>query len=84
MLDYVICLTETPWKVSEEHVQRMRDAGFSDQAIAVTNLVACYFAWCNRIVDGLGVPLEDFWPQEVRDREPRIKQTTPGTPGRYV
>ncbi len=83
LLDYVIALTETPWAVTEDMVVQMREHGFSDEAIAVTNLVACFFAWCNRVVDGLGVPLEDFWPEEVRAMEARIKQTAPGTPGRY-
>ena len=53
----------------------MRENGHSDQAIAVTNLVACFFAWCNRIVDGLGIPMEDFWPEEIRARENEVKQT---------
>ena len=75
MLDYVIVLTETPWAVTEEHVGAMRENGHSDQAIAVTNLVACFFAWCNRIVDGLGIPMEDFWPEEIRARENEVKQT---------
>ena len=66
MLDYVNVLTETPWAVTEAHVVAMRENGYSDQAIAVTNLVACFFAWCNRVVDGLGV--EDFCPEDVRAR----------------
>lgn len=77
MLDYVIVLTETPWAVTEDLVLRMRRHGFSDQAIAVTNLVTCFFAWCNRVVDGLGVPLEDFWPDEVRAREAEVKSRAP-------
>ena len=75
MLDYVIVLTEAPWAVTEDLVIAMRNHGFSDQAIAVTNLVACFFAWCNRIVDGLGIPMEDFWPEELRAREQEVKQT---------
>ncbi len=81
MLDYVIVLTETPWVVTEQHVTNMRDNGFSDQAIAVTNLVACFFAWCNRVIDGLGVPMEDFWPEEIRAREVEVKRRPPGSTG---
>lgn len=77
MLDYVIAVTETPWAVAEDHVAAMRNQGFSDEAIAVTNLVACFFAWCNRVVDGLGVPMEDFWPEEVRAREAEVKSRAP-------
>jgi alkylhydroperoxidase family enzyme len=79
MLDYVNVLTETPWAVTEKHVIAMRDNGFSDEAISVTNLVACFFAWCNRVVDGLGAPLEDYWPEEIRAREEEVKSTPPGS-----
>lgn len=79
MLDYVNVLTETPWAVTEQHVIAMRDNGFSDEAISVTNLVACFFAWCNRVVDGLGAPLEDYWPEEIRAREEEVKSTPPGS-----
>ena len=77
MIDYVIVLTEEPWRVTEAHVAAMRAAGLTDQAIAVTNLVACFFAWCNRVVDGLGVTLEDSWPEEVRAREEAVKRGEP-------
>ena len=69
MLDYVIILTETPWLVKQEHVQAMRTQGFSDEAISVVNLVTCFFAWCNRIVDGLGVPFESSWSEEIRTKQ---------------
>ena len=72
MLDYVVVLTETPWKVERAHVEAMRAQGFSDQAIAVINLVACFFAWCNRIVDGLGVPLEAGWSDAARARRDAV------------
>ena len=72
-------LNETPWAVTEKHVIAMRDNGFSDEAISVTNLVACFFAWCNRVVDGLGAPLEDYWPEEIRAREEEVKSTPPGS-----
>ena len=66
MLDYCITLTETPWLVKREQIEAMRTQGFSDQAIAVVNHVTAFFAWCNRAVDGLGVPLEPRWEEEDR------------------
>ena len=78
MVDYVICLTETPWAVDESMIIAMREQGLSDEAISVTNLVACFFAWCNRVVDGLGVQLEDYWPEAVRADEERVRSTPPG------
>ena len=66
MLDYVIRLTEAPWAVTQDQVARMRAQGYSDQAIAAVNQITGFFAWCNRTVEGLGVPLEPYWPEEVR------------------
>ena len=64
MLDYVTVLTETPAKTQESDIVRLRENGFSDEAILEINQITGFFAWCNRIVDGLGVELEDFWELE--------------------
>lgn len=36
----------------------MRSAGLSDREILDVNLITCYFAYVNRLADGLGVALE--------------------------
>jgi alkylhydroperoxidase family enzyme len=82
LLDYVIVLTETPWAVEEKHVQAMREQGYSDQAIAVANLTVGFFSWCNRVIDGMGLPLEEIWPEEIRAKEHAVKSTAAGTPER--
>jgi len=64
MLDYATVLTETPSKTQETDIVRLRDNGFSDEAILEINSITSLFAWCNRIIDGLGVELEDFWDEE--------------------
>jgi uncharacterized peroxidase-related enzyme len=64
MLDYVHKLTLTPWEMEEADVQVLRRHGFSDRAILDINQITAYYAYVNRIADGLGVPLEKFW-QEV-------------------
>jgi len=61
MLDYVAKLTESPAKIVQDDIVRMRDTGFSDEAILEINQITGFFAWCNRTVDGLGVELESFW-----------------------
>jgi alkylhydroperoxidase family enzyme len=61
MLDYVAVLTKTPAKTKEADIVRLRNSGFSDEAILEINQITGFFAWCNRIIDGLGVELEDFW-----------------------
>ena len=64
MLDYVAVLTLTPAETTKADVLRLRDAGFGDKAILEINQITGFFAWCNRIVDGLGVELEAFWEIE--------------------
>lgn len=61
MLDYVDKLTRTPGAIVEADVVALRDVGFDDRAICAIANVAGFFAWCNRIVSGLGVELEPFW-----------------------
>jgi uncharacterized peroxidase-related enzyme len=61
MLDYAVKLTRTPWEMVEEDVAALRRAGFSDAAILDVNQVTAYYAFVNRLADGLGIGLEDFW-----------------------
>jgi uncharacterized peroxidase-related enzyme len=63
MLDYVSKLTLTPWDMAEADVGELRQHGFSDREILDINQITAYYAYVNRIADGLGVPLEDFWSQ---------------------
>lgn len=59
MLDYAVKLTRAPWEVGEADVDALRAAGFSDRAIHDICAIAAYFAFVNRIADGLGVDLEE-------------------------
>lgn len=59
MLDFVAKLTRTPAEMEEEDdVGGLREAGFDDRAIHDIVLVAAYYAFVNRVADGLGVTLE--------------------------
>lgn len=64
MLTYAVKLTKEPWHMEEDDVIRLRQAGFSDAAILDINQVTGYFAFTNRLTDGLGVELEPFWKEE--------------------
>ena len=64
MLDYVVRLTLRPWDMGPSDVERLREQGFSDVAILDINQVTGYFAYVNRLADGLGVELESFWEEE--------------------
>jgi uncharacterized peroxidase-related enzyme len=58
MLDYALKLTHTPGRITAEDVAALRGAGFDDRAIHDICAIAAYFAFVNRIADGLGVELE--------------------------
>lgn len=64
MLTYVEKLTLRPWQMAESDVIALRQAGFSDAAILDINQVTGYYAFVNRLADGLGVELEPFWDEE--------------------
>lgn len=49
----------TPAAISSDDVQRLRAVGFDDRAIHDACAIVAYFAFVNRIADGLGVELED-------------------------
>jgi uncharacterized peroxidase-related enzyme len=61
MLEYVSKLTLEPWKIVEGDVIKLRESGFSDEAILDICQVTGYYAFVNRLADGLGVELEDYW-----------------------
>ncbi len=63
MLDYAAKLTRTPWEMTAADVQALREHGFSDRAILDINQIVGYFAFVNRLADGLGVQLEDYWDE---------------------
>ncbi len=58
LVDYAAKLTRTPWAMAEEDLQRLREVGLSDRDILDANLITAYFAYVNRIAEGLGVGLE--------------------------
>lgn len=58
MLDYVVKLTEAPVSVGQADVERLRASGFDDRAIHDICATTAYFAFVNRIADGLGVEME--------------------------
>ena len=58
MLDYCKKLPSSPAAITAEEVVDLREVGFSDLAIHDICTVAAYFAFVNRIADGLGVELE--------------------------
>ena len=58
MLDYVVQLTKDATKVWKDDHDRLRAAGFDDQAILQITLIASWFNYINRVADALGVGRE--------------------------
>ena len=65
MLTYVEKLTLRPCDMEEEDVIALRDAGFGDRDILDICEVVGYYAYVNRIADGLGVAAESWLPGET-------------------
>ena len=73
MLDYAACLTRAPGEITATDVEALKPRafsastdvealkarGFDDRAIHDMCAIAGYYAFVNRIADGLGVELED-------------------------
>jgi NAD(P)H-hydrate epimerase len=49
-------------------VEALRAQGLDDRTIVDANQVVSYFNYVNRVADGLGVELEEYWPAELRRR----------------
>jgi uncharacterized protein YciW len=64
MLDYAAKLTHSPHQVGESDIQSLRDVGFDDTGILDICQVVSYYNYVNRLADGLGVQLEEFWSEE--------------------
>ncbi len=58
-LEYAVKLTKQPYDMTKEDIDVLRTHGFNDRGIHDICAVASYFAFVNRIADGLGVELED-------------------------
>lgn len=58
LLNYALKVTRAPASVTGSDIAALRDHGFHDRAIHDACCIAAYYAFVNRIADGLGVELE--------------------------
>ena len=58
MLDYAAKLTRTPGEMSSTDVASLSAVGFSDADVLHVAEIVGYYAYANRVADGLGVELE--------------------------
>jgi len=66
MLEYAEKLTLTPSAMTEEDVQKLRDAGWTDRDILDIVHVCAYFNFRVRVVDGLGLELGEWQSKSAR------------------
>jgi alkylhydroperoxidase family enzyme len=64
MLAYAEKLTVLPQSVAAADLEDLRAEGFSDRDILDICEVTSYYAYANRIADGLGVQLESWLPRD--------------------
>ncbi len=62
MLTYAVKLTKTPGAMTDADVDDLRTVGFSDRDILDITEVVGYYAYANRIADGLGIETEHWVP----------------------
>lgn len=64
MLRYALALTRDPISITRDRVDDLRAHGFDDVAVHDICHVTAYFNYVNRLADGLGVELEDWWAEK--------------------
>ena len=64
IVSYAIKLTVEPSTMKREDIEVLRQSGLDDRDILHVNMICGYFAFVNRLADGLGVPLEPYWSNE--------------------
>ncbi len=58
MLDFAVKLAREPRSMTKDDVEALRAAGFSDTAVHDIVQITGFFAYYNRLADGLGIDPE--------------------------
>ena len=60
LLDYAALITNAAYTSTAADVQKLRDAGWSEDQIAEAVYVIAMFAFFNRVADAFGVPSQNY------------------------
>ena len=60
MLSFALKLTNKPRNMEITDINKLREVGFSDRDILDIVEVTAYYAYANRLADGLGITIEDW------------------------
>ncbi len=59
-MDYVELVTQAAYRSTPEDVQKLRDAGWSENQISEAVYITALFAFFNRVADAFGVPPQHY------------------------
>ena len=65
MLEFSVKLTLAPGSMQEADVESLRRVDLSDRDVLDIVEVVAYYAYANRLADGLGIGLEEWIPDDV-------------------
>ncbi len=60
LLEYVELITKAAYRSTADDVQKLRDAGWSEEQISEAVYITAMFAFFNRVADAFGVPSQDY------------------------
>ena len=70
LLEFVKLLTRHAYRNTANNVQRVRDAGWSDEQIAECVYITALFAFFNRVADGFGLADPGYRELEAQGKVP--------------
>jgi alkylhydroperoxidase family enzyme len=59
-MDYAKLITDAAYKSTPEDVQKLRDAGWTEDQISEAVYIIAIFAFFNRVADAFGVPPQHY------------------------
>jgi alkylhydroperoxidase family enzyme len=60
LMDYVEIVTHAAYRTTQEDVQKLRDAGWTENQIAEAVYITALFAFFNRVADAFGIPPQNY------------------------
>ncbi|HEX8802315.1 MAG TPA: hypothetical protein VF772_27080 [Terriglobales bacterium] len=59
-MDYTRIITDAACRSTPEDVQKLRDAGWTEQQISEAVYIIAMFAFFNRVADAFGIPPQHY------------------------
>ncbi len=70
MLEYSEKLTLKPHSIDKTDIEELKSVGFSESGVLDICQIVGYYNFVNRLADGLGVELEEYWQEHDLVRPP--------------